>query len=248
MRRALTLLAAAAVVAAGPLRAQEDPRDRVRQAFSPEAAERILEIVDGAAEAGLPVEPLLNKALEGAAKRVPAPRVADAISGLAGRLGTAREALGAGASTGTLVAGADALRRGVNRDAIREMAERASAGRDASVALVVLGDLVELDVPVEDALATVTEALERGREGDDLFAVSAAVRRLIGQGIVPAQAATAVDRVLRGLGAPPGVPPVNLPPAAGPPGGPPVPPGAGPPGGAPAGDKPGDLPPGGRGG
>lgn len=249
MRRALTLLAAAVVATTVPLGAQEDPRDRVRDVFPSEDAERILEIVDGAAEAGLPIGPLLNKALEGAAKRVPAQRVADAVSGLAERLGTAREALGADASTGSLVAGADALRRGVDPDAIREMAERASAGRDASVALVVLGDLVELGVPVDEALDVVSEALERGREGDDLLAVSSAVRRLVVQeGIVPSRAATAVDRALRGLSAPPGVPPVNLPPAAGPPGGPPVPPGAGPPGGAPAGDRPGDLPTGGGGG
>lgn len=247
MRRALTLLAAVVVATASPLRAQEDPRDRVREAFPAEAAERILEIVDGASEAGLPVEPLLNKALEGAAKRVPAPRVADAVSGLAERLGTVREVLGTDAGAGTLVAGADALRRGVDREAIRAMAERASAGRNASVALVVLGDLVELEVPVDEALEIVGEALERGREGDDLLAVSSAVRRLVQQGVVPSQAATAVDRVLRGLGPPPGVPPVNLPPTAGPPGGPPVPPGAGPPGGAPAGEEPGALPPGGGG-
>lgn len=222
-----------------PLAAQEaGGMDRVRESFPGEAADEIAKIVADAEAGGLPTAPVVGKALEGAAKGVPADRVVSAVSAYADRLQRASGLLPEGAPTDGIVAAADALRRGATPDAVRDVAGR--AGDASPEALVVLGDLAEAGVPVDRAVEVVTEALAQGRQGQGLLAIPAAVRRLTRQGTPPEQAARAVAMTLAGKGPPSGVPPVQLPPQAG---GPPVPPGAGPPEGAgPPGDdgRPGD--------
>ena len=73
MTRKLYILTLALAVAALPVGAQTTPaRERARAALPPEVFERIETIAGDAAREGLPTEPLWDKALEGAAKRVPA--------------------------------------------------------------------------------------------------------------------------------------------------------------------------------
>lgn len=231
--------------------AQEDGMTRVREVFPADAADRIARIVSEAEAEGLPADPVLDKALEGAAKGVPAGRVVAAVSSYAERLRGASRLLGDRPAPDALVAGADALQRGATPEAVGTVAER--AGDATPAALVVLGDLVDAGVPVEYALDVVTAALDEGRRGQDLLAMSAVVRRLLRQGTPPGLAARAVARTLAGEAPPSGVPPVQLPPQAA---GPPVPPGSGPPGqpgppdegGPPGGGSPGGGQPGGGGG
>lgn len=237
-----------------PLAAQEAAgMDRVRTSFPGEAADEIARIVADAEAEGLPTAPVVAKALEGAAKGVPADRVVSAVSAYADRLQRASGLLPEGAPTDGIVSASDALRRGATPDAVRDVGAR--AGDASPEALVVLGDLAEAGVPVDQAVEVVTEALAQGRRGQGLLAMPAAVRRLTRQGTPPGQAARAVAMTLAGKGPPSGVPPVQLPPQAG---GPPVPPGAGPPDragspddagppddGGPPDDPPGGGPPGG---
>lgn len=219
-----------------PLAAQEaEGMDRVRKAFPDEAADEIAQVVADAEAAGLPTGPVVGKALEGAAKGVPADRVVSAVSAYADGLREASGLLPEDVPTDAIVAGADALRRGATPDAVRDVGAR--AGDASPEALVVLGDLTEAGVPVDRAVEVVTEALAQGRRGQGLLAMPAAVRRLTRQGTPPGQAARAVALTLAGKGPPAGVPPVHLPPQAG---GPPVPPGTGPPEGK---GPPGDPPP-----
>lgn len=249
---ALTGLLALSAPAAGQ---EADGMDRVRQSFPAEAADEIARIVEDAGATGLPAGPVVGKALEGAAKGVPPDRVVSAVSAYADRLREAAGLLPEGVPPDGLVAGADALRRGADPEAVREVAGR--AGGATPEALVVLGDLTEAGVPADRAVEVVTEALARGRRGQALLAMPAAVRRLTRQGTPPGRAARAVAMALAGNGPPSGVPPVQLPPQAG---GPPVPPGAGPPegkgppgdpgppdDGGPPDDPPGGGPPGGGG-
>ena len=65
--------------------AQQDRIARLREAYSVEAMARIESIVTEARQAGVPVGPIYNKALEGAAKGHPANLVVPVLSEFVGR-------------------------------------------------------------------------------------------------------------------------------------------------------------------
>ena len=160
----------------------------------PEVASQVEAIVQAASEAGLPTAPLYDKALEGAAKRVPPARIVPAISSYADRLRTARQVMGLSREP-WIVAGADALGRGVSADALsRVVDERANQG---PMAVVVLGDLVESGVPTDHALEVVREAVRSGQEEADMVAISGTVDRLIREGDAPPDAARRLVRHMR---------------------------------------------------
>ncbi len=218
---ALILLAALPTLAI----AQDGRLDRVRQAFPDRAAE-IESLLATAEAAGVPTDPLIAKALEGAAKGVPGDRVVAALSNYAERLGTARRLMGGDREVTTVVAGADALRRGVPAETVGSLAAQHQG--ELAVPLLVLGDLMAEGVPVDHAFEVVQNALGRGQGPDDMLAIPGAVRRMMREGQSPAEAAGAVGRAI-GHG--------KFGEVMGPPGqlktrpgkGPPVPPGSGPP-------------------
>jgi hypothetical protein len=198
-RRGTRALVGLAVLLALPpaATAQQDRLARLREVYSPEAMARIESIVTNARQAGVPIGPIYNKALEGAAKGVPANLVVPALSEFAGRMGRARELLGPTAQGPWVVAGADALRRGVSPELV------ASIGRDAEnrapIALLMVGDLVEAGVPADRALEVLREALSRTRGEDELRDVPTTIRRLVRQGSHPRDAVRDVlDAMRRG--------------------------------------------------
>src|SRR4029077_14663730 len=80
----------------------QDPRlDRL----DPDTRTQVTVVVDSARRMGLPAEPLIQRALEGATKGAPGPRIVTAVRRLSADLGTARAALGDGASVPELEAG-----------------------------------------------------------------------------------------------------------------------------------------------
>jgi hypothetical protein len=159
----------------------------------PDVFTQVEAIAADAVRGGLPPEPLWDKALEGAAKRVPAERIPAALTEYVGRLGSARGALGADLPPGALVAGADALRRGVPVAALAQVRE----GARTSMALVVLGDLVETGVPVDRAIDVVRAALEQRAADEDMLALGARVRAAMRQGQSAGAAADGVRRAIR---------------------------------------------------
>lgn len=190
-------LAAAAILAAlpGAARGQDDDRlVRIREAYPPDAAARIEEVAADARRRGLPSAPVLDKALEGAAKGVAPGRVLPVLEEYVGRLTLARRSLGPEIPPEGVVAGADALRRGVSPDALGRLGR--TAGPRTPVALVVMGDLVESGVPGDRALEMLQEALRRTRDQDPLLDVAATVRHLMRRG-APAQ--DAARRVLQAM-------------------------------------------------
>lgn len=158
------------------------------------AAQRIEAARARAAQAGIPVELLDNRIAEGRAKGASEERIAQVVERRAAGLTRAQAALarsGSRPSGAELSAGADAMDAGVDGEALRAVASAARA-EDRPVALAVLGELVRQGVPVEDALARVTAALQK--RGDALASL-------------PQQAAAARERRGRpeGVGAPGGV-------------------------------------------
>lgn len=220
----LALLASVSV-----LQAQDapDPRlARIRAGLPAPAVQQIETTMAAAREQGLPTGPLLDKAVEGVAKGVAGDRVASAVGALAGELRSARSLLDGRVRPGPtdIAAVADALRRGVPSRAVRRLAETAGEGEPVALEAHILGDLLDHGVSADDALGLLDAWRARGRHGDELRQLPAAVERLMRRGSLPGQAAAAVTGAMR-AGGPPGL--------TGERGrgqsSPPIPPGAGPP-------------------
>ena len=187
----------AAVLTAGStnLLLGQDRVARLQEAYTPEAAAQIEAVVEAARRDGVPVGPLYDKALEGAAKRVPAARVMPALREYSGRMQRAQGLLGGRPEVPWVVAGADALRRGVADDALTSIGRE--AGTRTPLALVVMGDLVEAGVSAGRAMEVMREALVRTTGEEGLLDVPTALRRLVRQGDLAPDAAGRVLRAMR---------------------------------------------------
>ena len=98
-------------------------------------------IVDSARIAKLPTAPLVDKALEGAAKGSDGQKIIAAVQQLSVRMGSAKRVLGTAATSDEIKAGAGAIDAGVSA---RDLARlRAAAGkRPVTMPLAVLSDLI----------------------------------------------------------------------------------------------------------
>ncbi len=194
VKRSLILLA---VLAAGSTSALlgQDRVARVRAVYSSDAAAQIEAVVEAARRNGVPVGPLYDKALEGAAKRVPVARVMPALREYSGRMQRAQGLLGGTREAAWVVAGADALRRGVAADALTAIGQE--AGTRTPMALVVMGDLLEAGVSEGRAIEVMREALIRTTGDEGLLDVPTALRRLVREGALAPDAAGQVLRAMR---------------------------------------------------
>ena len=144
--------------------------------------------INSARAAGLPTEPLVQRALEGATKGAPGTLIGNAVRRLAADLGRARAALGAGATPPELEAGAAALRAGAGPAVLAQL--RRSRRQTITVPLAVLTDLVASGVPVDSAAAAVL-ALAASARDTDLIDFRRAVERDIALGAAPTAATAA---------------------------------------------------------
>lgn len=161
----------------------QDPRlERVDSA----TRARVSAVIDSARVAGLPAEPLVQRALEGATKRATGDRIVAAVRRLAADLGRARDALGPASSAAELEAGAAALRAGARPAALAEL--RRARPQALAVPLAVLADLVTTGVPPDSAVAAVLALAGTARDAE-LVEFRRAVERDIALGAPPAAAA-----------------------------------------------------------
>ena len=144
--------------------------------------------IDSARAAGLPTEPLVQRALEGATKDAPGTLIVSAVQRLAADLGRARAALGASATSPELEAGAAALRAGAGPAVLAQL--RRSRRQTITVPLAVLTDLVASGVPVDSAAAAVLALAASARDAD-LIDFRRAVERDIALGAAPTAATAA---------------------------------------------------------
>jgi len=145
-------------------------------------------VVDSARVARLPIEPIIQRALEGATKGAPGPRIVAAVRKLAVDLGTARAALGTSALEAELEAAVAALRAGATPEVIAHL--RDVRRPPLTMALSVLADLVASGVPADSAAAAVLALAPKARDAD-LVEFRRAVERDIALGAPPG-AATSV--------------------------------------------------------
>jgi hypothetical protein len=148
-------------------------------------------LLDSARAAGLPPEPLIQRALEGTTKGAPPDRVVAAVRRLATDLGRAREALGLSTDPLEVEAGAAALRAGASPAVLAQL--RRARHQPLMVPLAVLADLVASGVPPDSAAAAVLVLAGSARDAD-LVEFRRAVERDIALGASPAGAATGAAR------------------------------------------------------
>ncbi len=176
---------------AAPLAAQDQ---RLEARLAPETAREVLLLLDSARIASLPTEPLVQKALEGQSKNAPPDRIIGAVRQLLGGLRDARLALGEVASGPELIAGANALRAGASPAAVSAL--RRQRGREVTVPLSVLTDLVARGVSAAAASHAVTAMVGEGHADRDFLLLRTQVEQDIRTGVAPG---SALDRRLSGL-------------------------------------------------
>ena len=162
MRRVILLLAFGLLLRSPAAVAAQDPRLEAR--LDPATRAQVEAALASARGERLPTEPLVQKALEGASKGAPGPRIVDAVGTVLADLRRAHEALGVAAAEDELVAAAAALRAGATPSMIGEMRRVAPHGAVA-VPLAVFTDLVAGGMKTDAAWQSVADLARKG--GDD---------------------------------------------------------------------------------
>jgi hypothetical protein len=160
MLRMTTLLLCLTLLRLPSAAAAQDPRLTAR--LDSLTRVQVEALVTSAHDQGLPTEPLVQKALEGASKGAPGPRIVTAVESTFADLRRAREALGQRASSDEIVAAAAAIRAGATPAMVAEIRR---AGHGVAVPLAVFTDLVAGGMGVDAAWRSVSELANRG--GDD---------------------------------------------------------------------------------
>jgi hypothetical protein len=162
-------------------------------------------IVDSARISKLPTEPLVDKALEGAAKGSEGSNIVTAVHQLSVRMGSAKRVLGPTTTPDEINAATSAMDVGVS---VRDLARlRAAAGKHrVTLPLAVLADLVGRNVPIATATNLVLQLARAGVKDPDLGLFQRNVRADIERGADPTVAATTRARGLVLRGGPPSKP------------------------------------------
>lgn len=181
---------------AAPLSAQQRPDTaagshdaRLETRLPAEARAPVRSIIDSARAHGLPVEPLVQKALEGASRGADAKLIVRVVSALADRLSAARFALGGESTETELVAAAGALNLGIPNTTLRDL-RRSQPDRSVALPLVVLADIVQRGVPVDTASSVIMSLSRAGMPEAEFHSLRRAVMQDIGSGANPAAAAS----------------------------------------------------------
>ncbi|MGH7461206.1 MAG: hypothetical protein ACREMA_09285 [Longimicrobiales bacterium] len=170
--------------------------DRARASLSGSHRTAFTEIVASAKARGLPTEPLVDKALEGKAKRVPQDRIIAVVRTRANLL-TRAQGIARSKSPIEIIAVADALHRGVDESTIRLVRANAKPKEPTGMAVHAMADLLDNGVPRAVALEMISGWRGRGASAAELRELPAAVERLVREGANPGRAGNAVATALR---------------------------------------------------
>ena len=169
-----------------------DPRLAMR--LDAKTSEAVAAIVDAARQEGIPTEPLINRALEGASKRAAGDVIVAVVRSWVGDLRRARQALGTSATEAEIDAGAKALRAGVRVQELQRLGQ-AKAGVRYAMALDVMSYVINRGVPPDTAARVVVSLVLASATDEQLTTLRADIERDIVGGTPAALAASA-----RGMG------------------------------------------------
>src|SRR3989441_12484058 len=184
-----------AVVAAAPFAGQ--------QRFTGRIAAVVESLGVAAAARGLPVDPVIEKAIEGSAKGIPAERVTAALRVIVDQLDTAAASLRDGGISGdtiAIAAGEFAITAGLRGRDITELARTGRPAADVTVGLRVAGTPSALGVPRPESVKLVSTELRLGRPPADLLALPGRVETGGARGATPAPAAARLTRAAAEIG------------------------------------------------
>lgn len=188
MKHTVALLLALST--ASPLLAQGPAADLLQGKLPADAAAQVRAIAARATARALPGTPLVEKALEGAAKGVAPARIVAAVQALADQLMSAAGAIhDAGVAipdSASVEAGAFALNAGLDAGQVRALAQAAGLAGQRATALRVAGTLAALGVPPQQTVDLVTRSLDSTA---DLNTLSAQVQAGMAHGKSAAAAA-----------------------------------------------------------
>jgi len=176
---------------------------RLAGRVTPDVAVLVDELSTAASARGLPVDPLIQKAIEGSAKGVPVERVALAVRQVAMQLDTAAAALReGGVVTDTLViaAGAFAINAGLSANDITALARIGASAPALTVGLRVAGTLSAMGVPSAEDIGLISTKLRAGQPAEELLSLPANVQAEVARGSTPAQAAAGLERAAAAQG------------------------------------------------
>jgi hypothetical protein len=168
---------------------------RLARRLDPATAEEITRVVTQAKAAGLPTDPLVATALEGASRHAPASQILAAVHRQADEFERSRAVLGPRASHAAIIAGASVLHAGVSADTLARLCAT-RPGRSFVIPMVVLADLVARGVPSVTATATVETAVRTGARDTELLRLRERVAQDILRGASPGDATALRARAL----------------------------------------------------
>jgi hypothetical protein len=155
-------------------------------------------LADSARSMGIPSEPVVDKALEGAAKRAPNDRIINVVRSRFRELVAARGALGSGALEAEIIAAADALHAGASPQVITSLRTR-RPNVPLTIPLAVLADLISRGVPADTASSAIMALATKPATDVEFAELRADIERDIAKGVPPA-----VTTAVRTRGVPPG--------------------------------------------
>jgi hypothetical protein len=176
---------------------QQGIAERLAGRVSPDVAALVAELGAAASARGLPIDPLIQKAIEGSAKGVSPERVAAAVRLVAMQLDTAAAALredGLVSDTLAIAAGEFAITAGLSGSDITALARTGANASALTVGLRVAGTLAALGVPPAEDIALVSVSLRSGEPASNLLLLPAHVQSEVARGVTPAQAAAGLAR------------------------------------------------------
>lgn len=176
---------------------QQGIAQRLAGRVSPAVAAVVEQAGADAATHGLPVEPLIQKAIEGSAKGIADERVAVAVRLVESQLDTAAAALHEGGSvsdTLVIAAGAFAISAGLSASDITALARVGASPAALTVGLRVAGTLSAIGVPPAEDIGLVSISLRSGKPAADLLLLPASVQSEVAKGVTPAAAAAGLSR------------------------------------------------------
>ncbi len=183
MRRSIALLTLAAAFATLPVAAQESVTGlsrrtvtvdrRLDSRFPATVSERLANVIAAAVADSLPEEPLVLRALEGGAKRIPPDRIEEALVRLHRAMLTARKAIGFHRDDTELTTAAAAVQAGLSGDRLAEL-RRLRSGHTLSVPLATWLELVARGADPDRAWSRIDALARRDAPDRDYARIEAA--------------------------------------------------------------------------
>lgn len=187
-----------AVLVLALVAARVDAQDPRLSRLDRRVQSEVTSLMDSARSLGIPTEPVIDKALEGAAKRAPNDRIINVVRSRFRELVAARGALGSGAMDAEVIAAADALHAGASPQVITALRTR-RPNAPLTIPLAVLADLIARGVPADTASSAILALATKPATDAEFADLRDDVERDIAKGVPPA-----ITTAVRTRGVPPG--------------------------------------------